>query len=487
MKSLSKFLALILVIAMMASLLCIPGLADETEDPYAKLKEGTGYVAIGDSFTRGYGASDHWQSQLYENEYYGNYNCRNVDGSYPNGVAAAFGLNTPNDIRDTDGKLWPLAHDAVSTAYILDLLGIDDGFRDDEFTYQDGAMIRRYKTDLAYYGDPQSYTLDGTARYGKTGEIMSVRNMLENASLISIELGQADVIYKAQILGLNKIDLSDTANLPSAVADLVSMLYRYFEYWKGAYPLLLDYIKENNPDAKVVLVGTMNPVQNATLSEGVLAPIGSALNIIMDLMNKYNRECAEKYGYMYVDINNVDTPSTENEMSIGEILSIEDSIEFALMAHPTPNGYAQITRMVVEAVKAELAKDAAEEQNQTYVPDTPKTFIKVDLGRFQKVDYVMVDGNKIDNYTMDGYVLTIPCYNKLAKTLAVAIKNDDGTITLLTYTLQYNNGYTAHRTYETNDVAKTATTTVKTVTSVLKTAVTKAASLLKSAFGSLKK
>lgn len=481
MKKLSKLLALILVITMMASLLCIPGLAAETEkDPYESLKKGTGYVAIGDSFTRGYGASEHWQDQLYENEYYGNYECRNVDGSYPNRVAEAFGLNTPNDIRDLDGQLWPIAHDALSTAYLLDLLGIDDGFRDDEFTYQDPPMIRRYKADLAYFGDPLSYTIDGTSTYDRTGEIMSVRYMLENASLITVELGQADVIYKAQVLGLNKIDLNDTENLPGAVADLVKMLYRYFEYWKSAYPLFLDYLKEVNPDAKVVLVGTMNPVQNATLSDEILAPIGSALNIIMDLMNKFNRECAKKYGYMFVDISNVDTPSCEQEMSIGEILSIEDSIEFALQAHPTPNGYAQIARLIIAAVEEELAKDAAHEQSQPYIPDTPKTFIKVDMGRFQKVDYVMVNGNKISNYSMDGYVLTIPCYTTTAKTLAVAIANDDGTISLQTYTLNYNKGYTAHRVYETNDVEKTVTTSTKTI-------VTKTVSVIKSIFSIFKK
>ena len=480
MKSLSKVLALLLVVALTASILCIPSLAEEADDPYASLRQGTGYVAIGDSFTRGYGASDHWQSQLYENEYYGHYNCRNVDGSYPNLVAEAFGLNTPDDIRDTDGQLWPLSHDAVSTAYILDLLGIDDGFRDDEYTYQNGTLMNRYKTDLAYFADPASYTLDGTAAYGKTGEIMSVRDMLNNASLISIGLGQSDVIYKAQVLGLNAIDLNDTENLPAGVANLVSMLYRYYDYWKGAYPLLLDYIKENNPDAKVVLVGTMNPVANATLSDDVLLPIGDALSIIMDLMNKFTMQCAEEYGYIYVDITNIETPSTEKEMTIGGILSTEDPIEFALLAHPTPNGYAQIARMIIDKVEAELAKDAAAEQEVPYIPETPSTFIKVDMGRFQKVDYVMVDGNKVENFSMDGNVLTVPCYTATAKTLAVAIVNDDNTIALETYSLQYNNGYTAYRTYQTNDAVKTGKTTLKTI-------VNKSVSLVKSIFGFLKK
>ena len=359
MKRSSKLLALFLAVLMTASLITVPVFAADAEaDPYAALKEGIGYLAIGDSFTRGYGAGDNWQDQIYLNDSYGNFECRNVDGSYPNRVAEAFGLYAPDDLRATDAKLWPLAHDAVSTAYVLDLLGIDDGFRDEEFTYDNGYMIERYETDLRYFGDPQSYNVEGTAAYGQTGEIMSVRDMIKDASLITIGLGQTDVIYKAQIFGLNKMDLSDTAGIPDGVKNILSLLNRYVDYWKGAYPMLLDYIKEVNPDAKVVLVGTLNPIKNATLSDDVSIKIGSLINGIMDTVNAYTKQCALKYGYMYVDISDVDTPSSVTQMSIGHILSIEDSIEYALIAHPTPNGYKQIAERIVSAVEKDLKKDA---------------------------------------------------------------------------------------------------------------------------------
>lgn len=355
MKNLSKILAVFLAVVITALPLGVLSFAAESQDdPYASLKEGIGYVAIGDSFTRGYGAGDNWQDQIYLNDTYGNFNCRNVDGSYPNRIAEAFGFYAPDDIRDTDAKLWPVAHDAVSTAYMLDLLGIDDGFRDDEFTYQDAPMLRRYAADLQYFGDPASYTIDGTSTYGETGEVMSIREMIKNAGLITLGVGQTDVIYKAQIFGLNKLDMSDTASLPSGIANIVKLLYKYFDYWKDAYPLLLDYIKENNPDAKVVLVGTMNPIKNATLSDDVALPIGNAINIIMDLMNAYTRQCALKYGYMFVDISDVETPSVATQMSIGQILSISDPIEYALVAHPTPKGYSQIAEKIIAAVNKDL-------------------------------------------------------------------------------------------------------------------------------------
>ena len=361
MKRFTKIIAVILSVLMTASVFAVTSFAaDSQEDPYAALKDGIGYVAIGDSFTRGYGAGENWQDEIYLNDDYGNFECRNVGGSYPNRVAEAFGLYAPDDIRDTDAKLWPLAHDAVSTANMLDLLGIDDGFRDDEFTYDNSYMTDRYETDLRYFGDPLSYTLDGQSTYGETGEIMSVREMLKNADLITIGLGQTDVIYKAQIFGLNTMDFSDTAGIPAGVANILSLLKQYFAYWKDAYPLLLDFIKENNPDAKVVLVGTVNPIKNATLNDDIAIEIGNLINAIFDSMNTYTKMCAMKYGYMFVDISDVDTPSSVTQMSIGHILSISDPIEYALIAHPTPSGYKQIAERIIAAVEKDLAKDSAD-------------------------------------------------------------------------------------------------------------------------------
>ena len=357
MRKISKVLAPVLAALMIAAFM-LPCFAADT-DPYAMLKEGTGYVAIGDSFTRGYGAGTNWQNEIYLNDSYGNYNCRNVGGSYPNLVSEYFGFNTPDDIRDKDGKMWMLAHDAVSTAYMLDLLGIDDGYRDDEFTYKYSYMTERYETDLRYFGDPESLAPDGQSTYGQTGEIMSVRELINNASLITIGVGQTDVIYKAQLFGLNTLDMSDIAGLPAGVGNIIDLLWNYFDYWKGAYPLLLDYIKENNPDAKVVLVGTLNPLKDATLTDDISIKIGSILNVIMDSMNTYAKACALKYGYMYVDISDVDTPTSVNPKSIGYILSITDETEYALVAHPTANGYAQIAERVISAVNSELEKEAA--------------------------------------------------------------------------------------------------------------------------------
>ena len=188
---------------------------------------------------------------------------------------------------------------------------------------------------------------------------MSVREMLKNASLITLEVGQTDVIYKAQIFGLNKMDLSDVSGIPAGVANIVKLLYRYFDYWKDAYPLLLDFIKENNPDAEVILVGTLNPIKDATITDDIALPIGNALNIIMDTMNAMTRKYAFQYGYTFVDISDVETPAAATTMSIGHILSIPDPIEYGLIAHPTPKGYEQIAERVIKAIEKDLNQNSA--------------------------------------------------------------------------------------------------------------------------------
>ena len=78
------------------------------------------------------------------------------------------------------------------------------------------------------------------------------------------------------------------------------------------------------------------------------------------------------------------------------------------------------------------------------------------------------------------------CMATTAKTLAVAVVNDDGKVTVITYSLNYdyNNGtYIAHRTYETNDAGSVA----KKVVNAIKTVTNKVVSAIKGLFGFLKK
>lgn len=97
-----------------------------------------------------------------------------------------------------------------------------------------------------------------------------------------------------------------------------------------------------------------------------------------------------------------------------------------------------------------------------------KTTITVDLGFVEDVDYVLVDGVKSYNYTLEGNVLTVPHLTKFAKLLTVAAVDEHGKVTVQLYQLAYNDGYTAYRLLSNSDVVGTATKAVKTCVSTVK-------------------
>lgn len=505
----SKVLAVVLIIGIMP-VFSFAGDSAES-DPYASLKvktDGsatTGYVAIGDSYTRGYAASDHFKDQIYLNEMTSlsadatlrDVNCRNVDGSYPNYVAKELGFSKFNNdgsyaddnINDKNGMLWPICHDAESVAYMLDLLGIEDDFTDEEIAdpvhYYN--MSRRYNADLALYGDPNSFNLKGQGKYGQTGSVMSVREMIKNAGLITIQLGQSDILFKTLLLDADKM-FEDGTFSSSEITEILKNLNTRYKYWKKYYPIMLKDIVDNT-EAKVVIIGAMNPLENMVFSDDVLLPIGSAFSIITDSMNRCYKKWANQYGCLYVDINNVDTPSTEGVVTFDALKNLTNLEGDAadLQGHPTPNGYKQIGRMIVAAVDKELAADAeknkAKEEGKPYVPTPPGTDIKVDIGTdYQYVNYVKLNGKTLatKRYSVEKNVLTVKCSNKNAKTLDIAIArlvNKDGPgkkeikITAMNYLLRYNEktGYSARRTYVTNDAVQTAKVTMSTIRNIATT------------------
>jgi len=477
MKKTKRIIAVVLAVLVMASCLCVTAFADgEETNVLAKYAEGTGYVALGDSFTRGYGAGatedENDKTWLYETirmDDTKNSECRNVTGSFPLKIAEEIGCATPDEITEKTATYWPIAQNAVTTAFILDLLGIDDGFCDTDYIYytgedsvwEQGALNSRYLTDLDYFGDPESYAFGSNEKYGAVGSAMSIREIINNASLISVQLGMGDVIQRAQILGLKGVDLSNIEEMAVGVEKTVALMYEGFEYWKSAYPLVLNYIKENNSDCTVILIGAANPLSNIIISEEAYVPVGTALTVITGLMNQCYAEWAKEYGFIYADINNVEFPAEVEDITFSKYLAAEAEDQ-GKMGHPTPNGYSQIARIIVNALKE---KDAAEQ--------AAKTTVKVELGRFKRVDYVLVDNKAVTGYEMNDSVLSVNVGNPFAKNLTVATITEKGTLAISTYSLSYDNGYTAHKLYTTNDVIGAIKTTAKTAVTAIKGALGK--------------
>ena len=123
--------------------------------------------------------------------------------------------------------------------------------------------------------------------------------------------------------------------------------------------------------------------------------------------------------------------------------------------HPSQKGHDYMARQILTAIS----------ENEI------NTDIKVDLGRFQKVDYVLVNGMQVSDFSMDGFVLTVPYDNEYALNLTVAITDEEGKIAIQTYALKYDedSGYSANRIYGNNDIAGTINKTVRMIFKLLKT------------------
>ena len=267
-----------------------------------------------------------------------------------------------------------------------------------------------------------------------------------------------DIFYRAYRIISNggmladglQFDLSSTDAIKDLVKTAVTEMWNGYDYWKNHYPMLIEKLQELNPDATIVMVGAFNLVNQLTITDDLIAPIGTAFSTITDAMNVHFRDWAKKYNVKFADISNTETQGTENDWAL-----LGDFMDHSFTgSHPTQKGYDYIVRQIL----AELP------------PEDDSKEIKVDLGRFDKVDYVLVNGIKVSNYTMDGFELTIPYSGPGATNLTIGVKNEDGTVSVQTYKLVYTigEGYTAYRVYGNNDIEGTLKKPFKTIIKLLK-------------------
>lgn len=466
--------ALVLIMALSCFIPTAFAATKETVRQYGK--EG-GYLAIGDSISRGCGAEGFYLNRYGEtvpggedNDQYDDYQVRNVQGCLPYQIAQAVGCNAPF-LMDEDvenATYWPFAFPGMTTAATLDLYGTDDGYDDTtlRYDYYD-SMLEYFGYEGSFDGFPPAKYLDRLeeaknagnqakideleakiARYansGNTGRCGNIIDFTKRASLITVQLGMCDVFYRAYRIVNNggmlkdgfNLDLGNVEGIAELVGTAVTEMWNGYEYWKNNYSLLLDTIKELNPDATVVLVGAFNVVNQLTITDDLLLPIGTAFSLITESMNEQYKKLAKEYGYIYADVSATETQAAENDWSV-----LGDFMKNTFTGtHPTQKGYNYMARQIIAALPgSEETKD-----------------IRVDLGRFENVDYVLLDGKMLgkDDYSMNDFVLTIPHPGIIAENLTIGVKNDDGTISIQTYMLEYSSktGYTSYRIYGNNDAA----------------------------------
>ena len=408
-------------------------------------KEG-GYLAIGDSISRGCGAEGFYIGK--NGEYlpngegqYGEYDMRNVQGCVPYQIAQAVGCTAPMDMADQNATYWPFTFPGMTTAVTLDLLGVEDNFRDEKLRYS------YYKDMLEYFGYEGSFegVREGDVYDPETdGKCGNIIELIQRADLITVQLGMCDIFYRAYRIVSNggmladglQFDLSSVDAIKNLLQTAISEMKFGYDYWKAHYPMLLERIMELNPDATIVMVGSFNVVNQLTITDDTLAPIGSIISAITESMNKMYRKWEKEYGVLYADVSSTETLAAENDWSM--LGDFKDNTFTG--THPSQKGYDYITRQILSLLPPE---------------DADKNIV-VHLGRFQKVDYVLVNGIPVRNYSMDGYALSIPYSGPFVNNLTIGVKNDDGTIAVQTYRLTYHigSGYTAHRIYGNNDVKK---------------------------------
>ena len=203
------------------------------------------------------------------------------------------------------------------------------------------------------------------------------------------------------------------------------------------------------------MVGSFNLLNELTLTDETVIPLGSLFSGLTTKMNIQYEKWAKEFNVLYADVANTEVQATENDWSL--LGDFKDNTFTA--THPTQAGYDYMVRQILSVLPEATAKEG----------------ISVDLGRFDKVDYVLVNGLPVTNYSMDGFVLDIPYPALIGTSLTVGVKNDDGTVSARFYQLIYNadTGYSAYRIYGRNDIFGTLLRPFKLIIGLVKSLIEK--------------
>ena len=419
MKKTSRVLALVLALVLAFS--CVGAEAFAASE--GNVKQYRSMVVMGDSVMRGCnlpGYADLGSTEAIT---------RGVVGSTPYRIA--------QECHSTDNCFCTWQSTTLSA--ILSLIGLDDWSND------------RYISEYKPYAE-------GFLQYVKDfcgeGKPYDLKEHLKTAELVIIELGLSDVFQRAK--ELTGIETAFNQGIDAALGVVPAFLKEMTigsGYVLKNYPKLLDFIKKNNPNADVVIVGFSNLFSGLSLTDDIYLPIFETGTLLTGSLNAFLQSLAKQYGYMYADISNVPTPAIEQN------LSMNNAGDIIVAVHPSAdNGVAYMARQIINVLPA------AE-------PEAPqsKAAIKIDLGFVDDVDYVMVDGLKIKNFSLKGNILTVPYLLPTAKTVTVGAVDETGKVLVQLYGLNYNlkTGYSAYRLLSNSDVVGTVTGGVKTVTNLL--------------------
>ncbi len=451
-----KAVSVLLCVLMFVSCLSVFGSAATKDSVYQYGANGEGgYLALGDSIGKGCGAEGSYigknGERLTVETCGGQYNdndCRYVQGSYAAQVADAVGCEAPADMNDSSGNFWPCTFGGMTTAVALDLYGIDDNYTDTTLNYE------YYDWALNYFGYDGSLTGARGETFnpetdGRTGNIIDVT---KKASLITVELGMCDIFYRTYRVITNggllgdglDIDFTDVDTLKQILTSAVDLLNEGYDNWVKQYPLLIARLKELNPDATIVMVGSFNMVNQMTILDQTMFPLGSLFSTFTNKMNKQYEKWADEFGVLYADISNTEALCTQEDWSLmGKFLDGNCSFPGS---HPSIEGYDYITRQILSVLPTQ------EEQEEK---DTGKNIV-FDTVRFDEehVTGVYVNGIPVKDYTFDGFIINIAGKVPAPMVLTLKYTSESGTEGFQIYRVSHNagGGYNVKRVFGNNDV-----------------------------------
>lgn len=370
-----KIISFVLVLALML------GMCSTFAFATTSAKQYEGYIAFGDSMTRGVGTEEWIAPSNFSKAY--DYNVRNVYGTtatnlvnaaYPYIVSQELDCKGRDNfaeyitefskymVDESGEKYWPVAAAGLSLSSVMDLFGINFANPDMEYDHNTSALHAYYRDIVPMYKCqdtvmtiPQNgatyaalvdkwtkmgiQNLGSAAQQGFVGDITKLIRGQKNDGtqlfvdndedgkydlLVSINLGLTDVILKPMQT------MTDSSNILQAIMD-------GYNYWSMAYPMLINEIHRLNKNAEIVLVGFFNPYAEVTLANDTVMPIGDILNPIIAAMNLQCKQIADQFSFVkYADVSNAETPNrADGQSMLGMDLFVGDLADIAQLFDPS--------------------------------------------------------------------------------------------------------------------------------------------------------
>lgn len=360
---------------------------------------------------------------------------RGLEGTYSRQVAVALGLG---------GKLDMMAYPGFRAKEALRFLGCDvtsdeyfeKSYRQRIFRAVEDSLCKNYSNaGDVYYKDFSNYEVGS-----RFTEELSAKD--GDKKLVLLYAGAADVFFATTdvLIDCGYLDMSD---IPGTLMKYVELLWNNFSEFAENYPALVSRIKELNPGATIVMIGTYNPLKDLALSKELIdLQIGDAFALLSGLINETVEKYAKQFGGIYVDIANTETDSLKGEYTVDMLLSTDDERNHAI--HPNQDGYDYIARQILSSLE---------------VCRFPSTNISVDLGSVKSVSNVRVNSDPVNlyHYDSESHTLTVPYLTTDAETLTVTEIREDGSVYVAVYTLEWNltDGYRAQILYNNKNIIQT--------------------------------